>query len=282
LHNPRENVYDFRGIADLEKFLQLATDEGLFIILRPGPYTSAGIDNGGIPHWLATKYPDIRLRTTDQNFLNELEKWFSVLLPVVRPHLLMNGGNILMVEVEHEYGALKICDKSYKNLVKSLIERILDSETFLFTTDRPEDKEIPCGAIENVYATTNFGISDNAEIMYYFVSYLQEVQTSGPMMNSQLFPGERNYWQKPTELSPIADDEVSVASTVLDTLLSFDNFNIDSFQVGTNFGFFSGAVDHVEGFKPVTGSCDVNSAQDEIGNPRENYETIANALSFVS
>ena len=261
----------------MEKFFQLATLEGFYIILRPGPYISSGVDNGGIPYWLAKKYPDIKLRSSDRNFLNELQKWFSILLPIVRPHLLSNGGKIILVEVEHEYGAMKICDEDYKTLVKNLIEENL-GKVFLFTTDRPREGEIPCGAIKDVYATTNFGISDNSEILYYFVSYLREIQADGPLMNSQLFTGDLNYWQKLSKYSPVD----GVSSTALDLLLSFDNFNIDSFQAGTNFGFFSGAVEENGDFRPLTSTCDINTALDEIGNAKESYEAIANALFFVS
>lgn len=261
----------------MEKFFQLATLEGFYIILRPGPYISSGVDNGGIPYWLAKKYPDIKLRSSDRNFLNELQKWFSILLPIVRPHLLSNGGKIILVEVEHEYGAMKICDEDYKTFVKNLIEENL-GKVFLFTTDRPREGEIPCGAIKDVYATTNFGISDNSEILYYFVSYLREIQADGPLMNSQLFTGDLNYWQKLSKYSPVD----GVSSTALDLLLSFDNFNIDSFQAGTNFGFFSGAVEENGDFRPLTSTCDINTALDEIGNAKESYEAIANALFFVS
>jgi beta-galactosidase len=279
LHNPKDGIYNFEGIADLEKFLKLAIDEDFYVILRPGPYISAGIDNGGIPYWLATKYPDIKLRSTDPNFLAELDKWFLVLMPKVQPFLLENRGKILMIEVEHEYGALNVCDEDYKTHMKTLIESYVGSNTILFTTDRPKGDEMKCGFIEDVFATTNFGTSDIAEIGYFFVSYLREVQAEGPLMNSQLFTGDTQHWQKPLKDSPVD----GVSSTILNLLLAFDNFNIQTFQSSTNFGFWSGAVGKGTGsYTPLITNDDINAPLDEIGNPRATYETIADALSFVS
>lgn len=65
LHNPKEGIYNWSGMANLEKFIQLADKEGLLVILRPGPYICAERDMGGYPYWLLTKYPHIELRTTD-------------------------------------------------------------------------------------------------------------------------------------------------------------------------------------------------------------------------
>lgn len=65
LHNPRENIYEFTGIADLELFIKLAAEEDLLVILRPGPYICAERDMGGFPYWLLHKYPEIKLRTSD-------------------------------------------------------------------------------------------------------------------------------------------------------------------------------------------------------------------------
>lgn len=279
MHNPKDGVYNFEGISDLGKFIQLATDEGFYIILRPGPYISSGIDNGGIPYWLATKYSDIKLRSMDPNFLEELNKWFAVLMPIVRPHLLENGGKILMVEVEHEYGALNVCDEAYKTHVKNLIVSHIGTNTILFSTDRPKGNEMKCGFTDGVFATTNFGASDRAEIGYYFVSYLREVQPEGPLMNSQLFSGDIQYWQKPVKYSQID----GISSTILDLLTTFDNFNVYTFQATTNFGFWSGAIERDnEDFTPLITNHDANAALDESGNPTDTYEAIADGIYFVS
>lgn len=99
LHNPYPNVYDFDGIADLEQFLTIAQAEDLYVILRPGPYICAERDNGGLPYWLLTKYPQIKVRTSDDNYLKEVRKWYGILMPKIQKHLYENGGPIIMVQV---------------------------------------------------------------------------------------------------------------------------------------------------------------------------------------
>lgn len=72
LHNPRDGVYVWSGIADLEHFIRLAVGEDLLVILRPGPYICAERDMGGFPYWLLNKYPGIQLRTADVS-----KYWYS-------------------------------------------------------------------------------------------------------------------------------------------------------------------------------------------------------------
>jgi beta-galactosidase len=74
LHNPKDGVYDFTGMADIEQFVELAAQEDLYVILRPGPYICAERDMGGFPYWLLHKYPSIQLRTFDLSKLVKLEK----------------------------------------------------------------------------------------------------------------------------------------------------------------------------------------------------------------
>lgn len=160
LHNPEDGVYHWDGIANVEEIVQIATEEDLYVILRPGPYICAEIDNGGLPYWLASKYPGISLRTNDADYLREVEKWYSMLMPQFEDHLYGNGGNIIMVQVENEYGAFHSCDVEYKNFLRDETKKYTGDKAVLFTTDRPIDNELECGMIEDVFVTTDFGIAN--------------------------------------------------------------------------------------------------------------------------
>ena len=69
LHNPKDGVYDWEGIANITDVIEAAKEEDLLVILRPGPYVCAEIDNGGLPYWLFNKYPGISVRTSDESML---------------------------------------------------------------------------------------------------------------------------------------------------------------------------------------------------------------------
>lgn len=155
LHNPKEGVYDWTGIADLNRFIEEATEEGFHIVLRPGPYICAERDMGGLPYWLLRKYPNIKLRTYDPDYLHEVEQWYKILMPRIEKHLYGNGGSIIMVQVENEYGSFGVTDQQYKLWLKNLTEHYVSNKAVLFTNDGPS--QTPRGIIPNVLATLDFG-----------------------------------------------------------------------------------------------------------------------------
>jgi beta-galactosidase GanA len=72
---------------------------GLYVLIRPGPYICAERDGGGLPFWLYRDHPDIKLRSSDPNFLTAVGSWWNVLLPIMKPLLYQNGGPIILVQV---------------------------------------------------------------------------------------------------------------------------------------------------------------------------------------
>lgn len=111
---------------------------------------------GGIPYWLFGKYPDIKLRTSDNNYLQEVAIWYEQLMTRVEPFLYGNGGNIIMVQVENEYGDFPACDKRYLTWLRDETLKYVKDSAVLFTTDIPNES-IHCGKINNVFATIDFG-----------------------------------------------------------------------------------------------------------------------------
>src|SRR5579863_7730729 len=97
-HEPRPGLYDFSGSLDVAAFVRMAQEEGLYVILRPGPYSCAEWDLGGFPAWLLSD-PDIVLRGTDERFLSSAERWLNHLGQELAPLQLARGGPILAVQV---------------------------------------------------------------------------------------------------------------------------------------------------------------------------------------
>lgn len=104
LHQPRPRTFRGDDGLDLPAFLELAQEEGLHVLLRPGPYICAEWEGGGLPSWLLAT-PGIRLRTADPRYLEAVDDYLERLLPLVVPYLATNGGPVLAVQVENEYGA---------------------------------------------------------------------------------------------------------------------------------------------------------------------------------
>jgi beta-galactosidase len=103
--NPKKGEFNFSGILDLERYIQLADKVGLNVIIRTGPYICAEWENGGLPSWLLKKEYNIRFRCNTEPYMTHIKDWFKVLLPKIKPYLEANGGPVIALAVENEYGS---------------------------------------------------------------------------------------------------------------------------------------------------------------------------------
>ncbi|THD25137.1 Beta-galactosidase [Fasciola hepatica] len=160
-HEPEEGIYNFEGNADVEHFLELAAKYDLLVIFRAGPYICAEWDFGGLPAWLLRKNPNMKIRSSAPDYMVEVTRWMDKLLPRIRRFLYSNGGPIIMVQMENEYGSYKTCDAAYLSELYDMARWHLGTEIVLFTTDGASASNLRCGSSDTRYlATIDFGPSE--------------------------------------------------------------------------------------------------------------------------
>ena len=270
VHEPQKGQFCFEGILDLEKFLQIAQDLDLYVILRPSPYICAEWEFGGLPAWLLEE--DMRIRSSDPAYLAAVASYYDELMPLLVPHLLENGGNILMMQVENEYGSYGE-DKEYLRAVRDMmLERGVTCP--LFTSDGPWRGTLRAGTLieDDVLVTGNFG----SKAAYNFANlqaFFDEHDKKWPLMCMEFWDGWFNRWKEPT----VTRDPEELAEAVHEVLQQ-GSINLYMFHGGTNFGFMNGCSARGNIDLPQVTSYDYEALLDEQGNPTPKYFAIQRML----
>ncbi|KAM9857244.1 beta-galactosidase [Aulostomus maculatus] len=268
-HEGTQGLYDFSEVRDVEYFLRLAQDIGLLVILRPGPYICGEWDMGGLPAWLLKK-KDIVLRSSDPDYIAAVDKWMGKLLPMMKPYLYQNGGPIIAVQVENEYGSYFACDYNYMRHLTKLFRSYLGDEVVLFTTDGAGLGFLKCGAIQGLYATVDFGPGSNVTAAF---ATQRHAEPHGPLVNSEFYTGWLDHWGSPHAVVSSA----SVAKSLNEILLLGANVNLYMFIGGTNFGYWNGANTP---YGPQPTSYDYNAPLSEAGDLTEKYFAIREVIKM--
>ena len=263
MHEPKKGRFDFQGILDIEKFLQIAQDLGLYAIVRPSPFICAEWEFGGMPAWLLTE--DMRIRSSDASYLRAVADYYDELLPRLVPRLLDKGGNILMMQVENEYGSYGE-DKDYLRAIRQMmLDRDIDCP--LFTSDGPWRATLRAGTLieEDLFVTGNFG----SKADYNFdqmQEFFDEHGKKWPLMCMEFWDGWFNRWKEPI----IKRDPEELAQAVHEVLKQ-GSINLYMFHGGTNFGFMNGCSARGVTDLPQVTSYDYDALLDEQGNPTPKY-----------
>ena len=273
-HEMQPGLYNFTGNKDLGGFLQAAQSAGLLVVLRAGPYICGEWDMGGLPSWLL-RNRGIALRTSDPVYLQYVDQWMSVLLPLVEGYLYANGGPVITVQVENEYGSYFACDRQYLQHLYQTFRKYLGDNVVLFTTDGAGDGYLKCGSlVPQMYATVDFGITDDPEQSF---KAQRDYEPQGPLVNSEFYTGWLDHWGQPHQTR----NSVEVAST-LDLILKLNaSVNMYMFEGGTNFAFWNGA-NAGSSYQPQPTSYDYNAPLTEAGDPWEKYVLISDVISSYS
>ncbi|MBP2620982.1 glycoside hydrolase family 35 protein [Streptococcus panodentis] len=270
MHEPQKGVFDFQGILDIERFLQIAQDLGLYAIVRPSPFICAEWEFGGLPAWLLNE--NLRIRSSDEGFLQAVASYYDALLPRLVPRLLDNGGNILMMQVENEYGSYGE-DKAYLRAVRQLMEE-RGVTCPLFTSDGPWRATLRAGTLidDDLFVTGNFG-SKAAYNFAQMQEFFAEHGKKWPLMCMEFWDGWFNRWKEPV----IRRDPEELAEAVRE-VLELGSINLYMFHGGTNFGFMNGCSARGTRDLPQVTSYDYDALLDEAGNPTPKYEAVRRML----
>jgi beta-galactosidase len=267
-HERREGTFDFTGNLDVAAFVRTAREEGLLVILRPGPYVCSEWDLGGLPSWLLAA-PDMRLRSADPRFLVAARRYLDRVGRELAPLQITRGGPIALVQVENEYGSFG-ADKAYLGAIRDAI-RAAGFEVPLFTSDGPDDRLLAGGTLPDVLSAINFGDGDDpAEQLATFARF----RTGVPRMVGELWAGWFDHWGRPHHTTPPAD-----SARAVEWLLAHGvSFNLYMFHGGTTFGLAAGA-NSTPGYRPDTSSYDYDAPLDEAGRPTAKFAALREVIA---
>jgi beta-galactosidase len=254
LHEPQPGQYVWTGQADDAEFCRLAQEEGLWVILRPGPYACAEWEMGGSPWWLL-KNNDIGLRSTDPRYLEPVKAYLKEVGRRLGPLQITHGGPIIMAQVENEYGFFGKDAQYMEAIRKTLVDSGFDVP--LFECNPPD--VMKNGMLTNLFQAANFG-SDPAKNF----AKLRALQPQGPLICSEFYPGWFDTWGQTHHLGNSAkylgDLEYMLSNNA--------SFSIYMAHGGTTFGLWSGCD---RPFKPDTSSYDYDAPISEAGWPTPKF-----------
>lgn len=265
LHETEQGKFDFRGPKNLRKFVELCRDNGMDVILRPGPYVCAEWEMGGLPWWLL-KNPDIRLREGDPRFMKAVENFEREVARQVSDLTVANGGPILMVQVENEYGSYGI-DKSYVGAIRDLLKELYPG-TVLFQCDWSSN--FLNNGLDDTLWTLNFGTGSNIDDQF---APLKQARPDTPLMCSEFWSGWFDKWGAGHETRP-ADDMIAGLTEMVDKGISFSLYMTHG---GTNWSHWAGA--NSPGYAPDVTSYDYDAPISESGRTTEKYFKLRDALA---
>lgn len=258
LHEPRKSEFVFDGICDVVRFVELAQELGLYVILRPSPYICAEWEFGGLPGWLLAE-EEVRLRVSNPVFLRHVQEYYKVLLPKLKPLQITEGGNVILMQVENEYGYFGN-DKAYMEQLRDML-RSGGISVPLITSDEPKMESMEGGSVEGALPTGNFGshTAERFEIMRKHIG-------DGPLMGAEFWVGWFDHWGNGGHMT----GNLEQSAKDLDEMLKLGHVNVYMFIGGTNFGFMNGS-NYYDRLTPDVTSYDYDAILTEAGDYTEKY-----------
>ena len=258
IHEQQEGKFDFTGNNDVAEFCRLCQKNGMYVIVRPGPYVCAEWEMGGLPWWLLKK-KDIKLREKDPYFMERVKIFEKKVGEQLASLTIQNGGPIIMVQVENEYGSYGK-DKSYVSAIRDIVKESGFDKVELFQCDWSSN--FLNNGLDDLTWTMNFGTGANIDNQF---KRLGEVRPNAPKMCSEFWSGWFDKWGARHETRP-AKDMVEGMDEMLSKGISFSLYMTHG---GTSFGHWAGA--NSPGFQPDVTSYDYDAPINEYGHTTPKY-----------
>ena len=266
VHEPKKGEFHFDGMYDVEAFIELAKELGLYVILRPSPYICAEWEFGGLPAWLL-KEEGMRLRVNYEPFMKAIEDYYDVLMPKLVKHQITEGGNVILMQIENEYGYYAN-DKSYMKRMMEIMRKYGVTVPFI-TSDGPFVENLNGGVLEGALPTGNFGSKTEERF-----NTLKNYTNGGPLMCAEFWVGWFDHWGNGGHMTGNLEE----STKDLDKMLEMGNVNIYMFEGGTNFGFMNGS-NYYDELTPDVTSYDYDGILTEDGQITEKYRRYKEVIS---
>lgn len=259
LHEPQKDKFDFSGNNNVAEFVRIAAEEGLWVILRPSPYVCAEWEFGGYPYWLQNE-KGLIVRSREEQYLNEYRKYITEVGKQLAPLQVNHGGNVLMVQIENEYGSYG-SDKEYLEINRKMfVEAGFDG--LLYTCDPEAD--IKDGHLPGLLPAING--QDKPAIVKSKIAALH--QGKGPYFIAEWYPAWFDWWGTAHHTVP-AEKYTGKLDSVLAAGISI---NMYMFHGGSTRGFMNGAnYKDISPYEPQTSSYDYDAPLNEAGNATEKF-----------
>jgi len=266
-HEPVEGQFDFKtGNHNIAEFIKICQEEGMWVMLRPGPYVCAEWEFGGLPPYLL-RIPDIKVRCMDPRYIAATERYIKALANEVRDLQITKGGPIVMVQIENEYGSYGN-DKNYLYKLKSLWDEN-GIDVPYYTADGPTAYMLEAGTVAGAAIGLDSGGSDGA------FAAAERQNPNVPAFSSESYPGWLTHWGEKFA-KPSVEGIVKEIKYLMDHKRSFNFYVIHG---GTNFGYTAGANSGGKGYEPDITSYDYDAPINEQGRVTKKYTALRDLIA---